>query len=70
MLDKLHHKLLLDNTHKYGYNTSYQDGVAQWIERQFAELNAGGSSPLTVAKHKADSAFIKVLPPYFIPFHI
>jgi glucokinase len=25
------------------------DGVAQWIERQFAELNVGGSSPLTVA---------------------
>ena len=27
----------------------HYDGVAQWIERQFAELNVGGSSPLTVA---------------------
>ena len=25
------------------------DGVAQWIERQFAELNVAGSSPVTVA---------------------
>ncbi len=25
------------------------DGVAQWIERQFAELNVAGSTPVTVA---------------------
>ena len=32
-----------------GVGGNLHDGVAQWIERQFAELNVAGSSPVTVA---------------------
>src|SRR5947209_8442461 len=32
-----------------GTGGNLHDGVAQWIERQFAELNVAGSSPVTVA---------------------
>ncbi len=32
-----------------GTGEHLHDGVAQWIERQFAELNVAGSSPVTVA---------------------
>ncbi len=32
-----------------GTGENLHDGVAQWIERQFAELNVAGSSPVTVA---------------------
>ena len=32
-----------------GRGGNLHDGVAQWIERQFAELNVAGSSPVTVA---------------------
>ena len=34
---------------RLGVGGNLHDGVAQWIERQFAELNVAGSTPVTVA---------------------